>query len=105
MKLDEEVKSLSIDWAEKVFNNIEKAFHDPEVKVEGASKKIYDELKAWELLDKIPMDCEKEHTNDDCYTMYIYMIAMQRYRQLIWEKANPKKSKWEVVTGQKLKET
>lgn len=109
-KFDEELKSLAVDWAEKIINEIESAVHDPE-KMESLSidaKCIYEELKAWSWFEKMPIDINEENPicDIDNAEFYINIVAMDKYRKLKWDKDHPPKlrpSKWEIVTGKAKK--
>jgi len=105
MKLDNELKQLSLDWAEKTINALESAFSDPTVGLDKESKKIFRELQNWGWFSKVPLhtpgdEQEKCPSNAE---IYILMLAMEKYRQLKWVRDHPTPSKWERVTGQKLK--
>jgi hypothetical protein len=109
-EFDEGLKRLSMDWAEKVINNIESAIHNPEkvASLDTDTKYIYEELKAWSWFDKMPIDVNDETPEQgiDNAEFYIHMIAMDKYRKLKWDKDHPPKlrpSKWEIVTGTKKK--
>lgn len=104
-QLNDELKKLSLDWAEKMTNDIEKAFHDPTVGIDGDARKIYERLNAWGWFTRVPLNTpgdeqEKRPSNAE---IYILMLAMEKYRQLKWDKDHPKISKWERVTGMALK--
>ena len=105
MKLDDELRKLSFDWAEKTINLLEAALSDPTVDLTKEAKKVFRQFKAWGWFDKMPLhtpedETEKHPSNAE---IYIMMLAMEKYRQLKWDKDHPKPSKWERVTGQKLK--
>jgi len=103
-KLDDELKKLAMDWAEKTVNEIEIAFEDPSIAVKGETCKICEELKAWGWFERRPLGIAKNNDNQekDNTMIYIYMLAMERYKKLKHEKDHPPKpklSKWEKVTG------
>ena len=105
MALDDELKQLSIDWAEKIINVLEKAITDPTVDLDKEAKKVYKQLSAWGWFNKMPLS-SPEDEQEECPSnaeVYITMLAMEKYRQLKWDKDHPKPSKWERVTGIKLK--
>ena len=105
MDLDAELKQLSIDWAEKVINSLEAAFSDPTINLNKDEKKVYKQLKVWGWFSKMPLN-SPENGAEQCPSnaeVYITMLAMEKYRQLKWDKNHPKPSKWERVTGVKLK--
>jgi len=100
-QLDEETKKLAIDWAEKIFNDIERASHDPLAKLEGDSLKVYEELKTWGWFDRMPLDVDGDKTVADSHMIYIQMLAMDKYRRIDWAKKHPPKekpSRWEFFT-------
>lgn len=116
MKLDQELKKLAEDWSEKAFQKIALALNDPSRGMEGEALMIYNELLAWGWLNDLPIDMDEtsEETEDinrakismDTHLFYQRIFAMNKYRQLKWQKEHPpkvKKSKWEVVTGVPLK--
>jgi len=99
MELDQELKNLALDWAEKVYINIYMALTNPEKSISGNELKIYEEFKAWGFFDKCPLDNEDIEFS---HTLFITILAREKYNQLKHEKDYPqprKKSKWEVVTG------
>ena len=95
--LDDELKKLALDWAEKVYNCMYRALSDPTVGMGEETTKIYKEFKDWGLFDLIGIDDVKAHE------FYLRVIAIPKYRQLLYERTHPQKSKWEVVTGKALK--
>jgi len=105
MALDDELKQLSLDWAEKTINKLESCFSDPTVDLTKEQKKVYKALDAWGWFSKMPLHTEEEaqEISPSNAETYVLMLAMEKYRQLKWEKEHPKPSKWERVTGQKLK--
>ena len=102
-KLDDEMKRMAIDWAEKIFNDIEIASHDPLATLKGDALKVYEELKIWGWFDKMPLDVDGDKTtNMDSHMIYIQMLAMDKYRRILWAKKHPPKEKpsmWEFVTS------
>ena len=109
MKLDQELKKLAEDWSEKVFTDLALALHDPAIGLKGDALTIYNELKAWGWLQDLPIDDDEENKfSIDPHLFYQKMFAMNKYRQLKWAKDHPPKpklSKWEIVTGTRLKKT
>jgi len=108
--IDEGLKSLAVDWAEKVVNSIESTLHDPTTakELDLETLRIYRELEAWSWFNLMPIDVnedspDKRGSNAE---IYIHMLAMDKYHQLKWNKDHPtphKPSKWEIVTGAKKK--
>jgi hypothetical protein len=97
MELDKELKDVAVGWAEKIFNEIYTAISDPTLGMSDEAKRIYAELKAWGFFDKIGLDTAKAHE------IIIPIIAMPKYKVLVYNKDHPPKSKWEVVTGKAVK--
>ena len=58
MELDQELKNLALDWAEKVYTDIYMALTNPEKAISGHELKIYEEFKVWGFFDKCPLDDE-----------------------------------------------
>lgn len=101
MELDQELKNLSLDWAEKVYTDIYMALTNPERSISGNELKIYEEFKSWGFFDKCPLN-DEDKDKEFSHTLFITILARERYNKLKNEKDHPqprKKSKWEVVTG------
>jgi len=106
MNIEDGLKNLAVDWAEKVINDIEAAINDPEKSLSLETVRIRKELEAWSLFDLMPIDVNKESPSERTSNaeIYIQMLAMDKYRQLKWDRDYPTKqkpSKWEIVTGAK----
>jgi hypothetical protein len=101
MALDPNLKKTALDYATKLYDNIQNAFHNPLVKLEGEDAKIFELFNEWGFFT----DLKLEETGNKDET--IKFLAMYKYKILIGDKLlltpKPKRSKWEVVTGQKLK--
>jgi hypothetical protein len=100
MELDQEIKNLSLDWAERVYNSIYMALTHPDRSISGIELKIYEEFKAWGFFEKFPLTGDED--NEASHQFFIMILARERYNKLKNEKENPspkKPSKWEVVTG------
>lgn len=100
MELEQELKNLALDWAEKVYNDIYMALTNPDRSITGNELKIYEELKSWGFFEKFPLlgDDDEEIS----HTLLIMILARERYNKLKYEKDHPpakKLSKWEIVTG------
>jgi len=92
-KLDQELKDLAIDWAEKIYNNMYRALTDPVQGMTPDTVKLYNDLRSWGWFDIVNID------DDDAHQILIKLIAMPRYRQLLEHKKNPPISKWQKVAG------
>jgi len=89
-----------LDWAEKVYTDIYMALTHPERAISGNELRIYEEFKSWGFFDKCPLI--DDDNGEFSHTLFISILARERYNKLKYEKDNPppkKKSKWEVVTG------
>jgi len=92
-KLDQELKDLALDWAEKIYNNMYRALTDPVQGMTPDTVKLYNNLTAWGWFDILDIDDNKAHE------ILIKLLAMPRYKQLLSNKKNPPLSKWQKVTG------
>ena len=103
MELDQELKNLALDWAEKVYADIYMAITNPDRSISGQELKLYDEFKAWGFFDKLPLITPNDEDEQElAHSLFIMVLAIDRYRKLKHDKDHPpprKKSKWEVVTG------
>jgi hypothetical protein len=98
--MDNELKKQAEDWAKKVINEIRVAINDPTIGLKDEAINVYKELKDWDWLTKFNISLIE---NDK---VFIPLIAEPKYKTLLSNKLNPPKpklSKWEVVTGQRLK--
>jgi len=95
--LDGELKALSLDWAEKIYNSIYRAVSDPTQGMTPDTVKIYSDLKEWGWFEIIDIDDVQAHE------ILLKILAMHRYKQLLQNKINPRKSKWEKVVGKSNK--
>ena len=98
MALDPKYKKIALDYATKMYDDIQKAFHNPLVKLEGEEAIIYEFFSDWNFFRDLRLDSKnnKEAT--------IKFLAMHKYKLLNKTISHkPKRSKWEIVTGQKLK--
>ena len=96
VKLDQELKDLAVDWAEKIYNNMYRAINDPAQGMTPDTTRLYNMLCAWGWFDTINIDDENAHQ------ILITLLAMPRYQQLIDNKKNPPLSKWQRVSGRGL---
>jgi len=104
MELDQELKNLALDWAEKVYSDIYIALTNPDRSISGNELKIYEELKAWGFFDKFTLlgDEDEDEDKELSHTLLIMILARERYNKLKHDKDHPppkKMSKWEFVTG------
>jgi len=98
MDPDSELKIQAMEKAVEIIDSIIKASHDPEAMIAGEARKVYEELKMWEWLEKYPIEEDKNRW------LYVTMIAQTQYRHLKWKKEHPikndkPKSKWDKVVG------
>ena len=94
--LDAELTKIAQGWAEKVLNDIIRAFSGPEYGLEGESLKVYNDLKEWGWLEDHPLE------NDASEGVLLKLLSQQKYSKLKWDKDHPpepKLSKWEKVMG------
>ena len=102
MELDQELKNLALDWAEKVYSDIYIALTNPDRSISGNELKIYEELKAWGFFDKFTLLGDEDEDKELSHTLLIMILARERYNKLKHDKDHPppkKMSKWEFVTG------
>ena len=95
--LDKELKDLALDWAEKIYNSIYRAISDPTQGMTPDTVKTYNDLKEWGWFEIINIDDVQAHE------ILLKILAMHRYKQLLQNKINPRKSKWETVVGKSNK--
>tara|TARA_Y100000310_G_scaffold345691_1_gene468323 strand:- start:3625 stop:3933 length:309 start_codon:yes stop_codon:yes gene_type:complete len=98
--LDPELKPVAEDWAEKMYTDMARAQSDVSAKLEGEGLRIYNELKEWGWFELHPVGDDATETATRIH------LATIKYGKLKWQKDHPpkeKKSKWEIVTGHKMK--
>lgn len=97
--MSDDLKKVSVDWAEKVLHDICIAKSDPTVSLEGDAKRVYKQLSEWDWFNLV--DIDSEHGEEVTRTM----LAIEKYKHLKWHKDHPPKkdkpTKWEIVTGKK----
>lgn len=97
LESDSALRVNAMEYGASIVDSIITAFKDPAQPLTGEALRIYQELKDWGWLDDAPI-MEHEHQ-----MMYRKMIAMEKYRQLKWQRDHPPRekpsSKWEVVMG------
>lgn len=95
MEFNDKIKADSIGFADSIIEKIMEATSNPDVKISGEARKIYEELDAWGIFDDFSLKANRG--------LYVKLIAMQKYRHSKWAKEHPPKSakpsKWERVMG------
>jgi len=102
MEFDQDLKNLAMEWAEKMYIDIYMAMTNPDRAISGPQLKLYEEFKAWGFFDKFPLIEKDDEEKELAHSLFIMMLAMDKYRKLKQDKDHPpqrKPSKWERVTG------
>jgi hypothetical protein len=94
---DSALRVMAMEHGSSIVSAIVDAFKDPSKPLGGEALRVYNELKEWEWLEDAPI------MKSEFQTMYRKMIAMEKYRQLKWQRDHPPRdkprSKWETVMG------
>lgn len=97
MDSDSALRVKAMEHGTSIVDAIVTAFKDPAKPLTGEALRVYQELKEWGWLDDYPIQ-ENSHQ-----MMYRKMLAMEKFRQLKWQRDHPPRekprSKWEVVMG------
>lgn len=94
-KSKEELKEEALKWAENRINGAISAFNDPVRGMNGEEKDIYERYQNWGL--------ELPELSSEQLEILKVSLAMIRFKKLNEKNGKRKLSKWEVVTGRRLK--